>query len=155
MHNRHSHNRRNKPVVVFTAVVVTEELGYKVQSNRTSTQDTPPQKWKVRLQHKIDKWRVEVSCLEHLKNGTLRNKRTKATLTNKYHLESKTIKDVSEELQQRITTTAKKIDTYGARIKQFTQNQQFSTNQQRFYQSLTETTDNLTNMPDKDDVTQF
>ena len=35
------------------------------------------------------------------------------------------------------------------------QNQQFSTNQQRFCQSHTETTDNLTNMPDKDDVTQF
>ena len=27
-----------------TAVVVTEELGYKIQSNRTPTQDTPPKK---------------------------------------------------------------------------------------------------------------
>ena len=27
-----------------TAVVVTEELGYKVQSNRTSTEDIPPKK---------------------------------------------------------------------------------------------------------------
>ena len=75
--------------------------------------------------------------------------------TNKYHLERKTIKEVSEELKQRITATAKKIDRYDARIKQFRQNQQFSTNQQRFYQSLTETMDNLTNMPEKDDVTQF
>ena len=82
-----------------TAVVVTEELGYKIQSNRTPTQDTPPKKWKVRLHCKIDKWRVDVSCLEHLKNGTLRNKRTIAILTNKYHLESKTIEKVSEELK--------------------------------------------------------
>ena len=82
-------------------------------------------------------------------------KKTIATLTNKYHLESKTIKEVSEELKQRITATAKKIDRYDARIKQFRQNQQFSTNHQRFYQSFTETTDNLTDMPDKDDVTQF
>ena len=98
---------------------------------------------------------MDVSCLQHLKNGTLRNKITKAALTNKYHLESKTIKEVSEELKQRITATVKKIDRYDARIKQFRQSQQFSTNQQRFYQSLTETTDNLTTMPDKDDVTQF
>ena len=67
--------------------------------------------------------------MEHLKNGTLRNKRTIAILTNKYYLESKTIKDVSEELKQRIMATAKKIDRYDARIKQFRQNQQFSTNQ--------------------------
>ena len=63
---------------------------------------------------------MDVSCLKHLKNGTLRNKRTIATLTNKYHLESKTIKEVSEELKQRIM--AKKIDRY-ARFKQFRQNQ--------------------------------
>ena len=66
-----------------------EELGYKGESNRTSTQDTSPQKWKVRLQRKIDKWRVDVSCLEHLKKHTAqkrtqRNKRAKATLTNKH-----------------------------------------------------------------------
>ena len=93
--------------------------------------------------------------MERLKNGTLRNKRTIATLTNKYHLESKSIKDVSEELKPRMTATAKKIGRYDARIKQFRQNHQFSTNRKRFYQSLAETTDNLTDMPDKDDVTQF
>ena len=38
-----------------TAVVVTEELGYKIQSNKTSTQDTLQKKWKVRLYRKIDK----------------------------------------------------------------------------------------------------
>ena len=83
-----------------TAIVVTDKLGYKGQSNRTSTQDTPSKKWKVRLQHRIVKWCVNFSCLKHLENGTLRNERTKATLTSKYHLESKTIKEVSEELKQ-------------------------------------------------------
>ena len=67
--------------LLYNTVVVTEELGYKIQSNRTPTQDTPPKRWKVRLHRKIDKWRVDVSCLEHLENGTLRNKRTIATLT--------------------------------------------------------------------------
>ena len=81
--------------------------------------------------------------------------KNKSTLTNNYHLESKTIKEVSEELKQRITATAKIIDRYDARIKKFRQNQQFCTNQQRFYQSLTETTDNLIDIPNKDDVTQF
>ena len=100
-----------------TDVVVTEELGYKIQSNRTPTQDTPPKKWKVRPHRKIDKWRVDVSCREHLKKGTQQNKITIPTLTNKYHLKSKTIKEVSEKLKQRITATAKKIDRYDARIK--------------------------------------
>ena len=69
--------KETNQLVYSTAVVVTEELGYKVQSNRTTTQDTPPQKWKITLQRKIDKWSVDVSSLDHLKNGTLRNKRTK------------------------------------------------------------------------------
>ena len=47
--------------------------------------------------------------------------KNKATLTNKYHQESKTIKEVSEEFKQRSTATAKKIDRYDA-IKQFRQN---------------------------------
>ena len=69
--------------------------------------------------------------------------------------DNKTIKEVSEELKQRITTTARKIDRYDARIKQFRQNQQFSINQQRFYQSLTEITECLTDIPEKNDITQF
>ena len=58
-------------------------------------------------------------------------------------------------LKQRITATAKKIDRYDSRIKQFRKNQQFTTNQQTFCQNLIETTDNLTDRPNKDNVTQF
>ena len=63
--------KETNQLLYSTAVVVTEELGYEIQSNKTSTQDTPPKKWKVRLHRRIDKWKVDVSCLEHLKNGTL------------------------------------------------------------------------------------
>ena len=47
--------KKTNQLLYSTAVVVTEELGYKIQSNRTSTQDTPPKKWKVRLHRTIDK----------------------------------------------------------------------------------------------------
>ena len=59
-----------------------------------------------------------------------------------------------EELKQRVLATAKKIEKYEARIKQYRQNRQFNTNQRRFYQSLDDD-NNTTEVPDKKETTTF
>ena len=74
-----------------------------------------------------------------MKRGQLKNSNTKANLTKQYNLNTKTISEVSEELKQRVTATAKKIERYEARVTQFRQNSLFRTNQRRFYDGLDRT----------------
>ena len=112
-------------MIYSSAVVITKELGYEL--NRPSNKPKESPKWKTRLEHKISNWRSDISCLEHLKAGTLRNVKTKEKLVKKYHLEVKTVSEVAEELKQRVLATAKKIQRYEARIKQYRQNRQFNT----------------------------
>jgi hypothetical protein len=141
-------------LIYSAAVVVTEELGHKVNKPAKTAKKEPP-KWKVRLEQRISNWRTDISCLEHFKAGTLRNIKTKTVLTQRYHLEAKTITEVAEELKQRVLATAKKIERYESRIQQFRQNRQFKTNQRRFYQNLEEGSNNQAEMPDKEETTKF
>ena len=112
--------KETNQLLYSTTVVVTEELGYKIQSNRMSTQDTPPKNGKLDFNIKLTSggWVPGASQEWH----TVKQK-NKSNTNKKYHLKSKTIKEVSEELKQRIPATAKKIERYDARIKQFRQNQ--------------------------------
>ena len=139
---------------MYCAVLITtEELGFKVNKEKEQSKREPP-KWKTRLEQKIQNWRADIGCLEHLKNQTLKNNRTKSKLIQLYHLETKTVTEVIEELKQRVTATSKKIERYEARIKQYQQNRQFRINQRRFYQNL-EGSCNETETPDKEQTTKF
>ena len=53
--------------------------------------------------------RNEISCLEHLKIGMLRNTKVRERLIKKYHLEVKTIAEIVETFKQGDTSTTKKI----------------------------------------------
>ena len=70
--------------------------------------------------------RNEISCLEHLKIGMMRNAKVREGLIKKYHLKIKTIADILEMLKQRISLTKKEIERYEARCQQFRQNRQFN-----------------------------
>ena len=47
--------------------------------------------------------RNEISCLEHLKIGTMRNTKVRERLIKQYHLEVKTIAEIVETLKQHVT----------------------------------------------------
>ena len=59
------------------ALLLTEELGYRVKCKVRITKESP--KWKIRLKNKVAYMRNEISCLEHLKIGTLRNTKVRET----------------------------------------------------------------------------
>ena len=142
-------------LIYSTAVVVTEALGFRVKRvNRCNTaQRSPP--WKTRLEGRIKKWRADISCLEQMKRGLLKNKSTKARLMKQYGIGTKTISEVSEELKQRVTATAKKIERYEARVAQFRQNRQFQTNQRRFYADLDGQSTQDAKLPDEQETVEF
>ena len=99
--------------------------------------------------------RNEISCLEHLKIGTLRNTKVRERLIKKYHLEVKTIAEIVETLKQRVTSTTKKIERYVARCQQFRQNRQFNSNQRRFHQNFEEGNNYSAEVPDKEETSKF
>ena len=90
-----------------------------------------------------------------MKRGQLKNSNTKANLTKQYNLNTKTISEVAEELKQRVTATAKKIERYEARVTQFRQNSLFRTNHRRFYDDLDRPSAQDVKLPDKDETTAF
>ena len=57
-----------------------------------------------------------------------------------------------EKLKQRITTKATKVKRYGNRIKQFQDNRNFETNQERFFKNL-EDKEERTKPPNAEDAT--
>ncbi|KAG8137834.1 hypothetical protein E2320_003781 [Naja naja] len=88
--------------------------------------------------HKEKEYLPFANHLKYLKEGKLKNKKLKNSLYKKYNLEEKTIMELMEELKQHVIATAKKIERYKGRIKQYHENVQFRTNQHIFYQSLDE-----------------
>ena len=81
-----------------TALLVTEELGCEVKCKARIKKKSP--KWKMRLENKVAYMRNEISCLEHLKKGSLRNTKVRERLIKKYHLEAKEIAENVEILKQ-------------------------------------------------------
>ena len=67
----------------------------------------------------------------------MRNTKVRERLIKKYHLEDKTIEEITEILKERVTSITKKIERYEARCQQLRQNRQFNSSQRQFYQNLT------------------
>ena len=53
-------------------------------------------KMEIRLENKVAYMRNEISCLEHLKIGTLRNTKVRERIIKKHHLEVKTVAEIIE-----------------------------------------------------------
>ena len=137
-----------------TGLVVTGELGYKMNERKRNNDKYPP--WKRRIQNRINNMRKDISRLKELDAKNLKNKRLENVLTNKYQLNNKSIKQVIEELKQHVKALGKKIERYDNRIKHYHQNKMFQTNQKDLYKELNETTKTKTNAkPNKDEVRTF
>ena len=81
-------------------------------------------------------------------------KKEKDWLDQKYGLRRKGFTLVMEELEQRITAKATKVKRYDNRIKQFQDNRNFETNQERFFKNL-EGKEERTKPPNAEDATAF
>ena len=71
--------------------------------------------------------------MNNMKEG---RQRITPELEQKYQIQRKRKGILIEELKQRVISTAAKIKRYSDRVKQYHQNQQYITDQKRFYQSL-------------------
>jgi hypothetical protein len=115
-------------IAYATARVISSELGFKLEHR---PRNEPP--WKIRIQRKIEKLRRDLSQIEKWREGSLKNELVKERLRNVYWIEAKGLQTVSEELKQRITAQAVKLQRYQQRINQFRENRDFLTNQKRLF----------------------
>ena len=136
-----------------TVLLVIEESEYEVKCKARIPKESS--QWKIRLENKVVYMRNAISCLEHLKIGTLRNTKIRERRIKKYHMEVKTIAEIVEVFKQRVTLTIKKIEWYEARCQQFKQNRQFNLNQRRFNQNLEEGNNYSIEIPDKEKTSKF
>lgn len=139
------------------AVVVSKELGFKVGKKKVGRHQhnrIPP--WKMRLENKIGAWRKDLSRLEVMQKGKLRNCVIEGRLREKYALNTKPIGEACEEVKQLIVATSKKIVRYEKRVKQYTENKMFHENQKRLFQRLDgELIDHTTEAPNAEDMVSF
>jgi Reverse transcriptase (RNA-dependent DNA polymerase) len=114
-----------------TARTITIEMGFKVGKK--------PKKemfWKIRIERKIARLRRDLSQTEAWKRQKLKNDDIKKRLEATYHINAKGLATVAEELKQRLTTEAMKLQRYNNRILQYRQNWDFNNNQKRLYTDL-------------------
>ena len=97
------------------AVVVTEELGLR---GRKGSHPKEPM-WKRRLDSQIKSLRCDLSRVEALLQGRSVKECHRGELERKYKISENGLKHVSEDLKQRITAKATKIQRYHNRNKQF------------------------------------
>ena len=92
--------------------------------------------WKRRLESQIKGLRRDLSRVEALVQGRSLKQYHKGELERKYKISENGLKHVSEDLKQRITAKATKIQRYQNRNMQFQQNRLFETAQRKFYEKL-------------------
>ena len=119
-------------LVYATALVVTREMGYSVMQSRsvTASQAVPP--WKRCITSKIAKLRSDLSQLEQMKFGKLKNT---SGLIYCYLTCRKHISIVIQELKQKVTTLSGMLSRFNKSCLRH-QNHLFNFNQRRLYTEL-------------------
>ena len=114
------------------AVYLNQRLGLKQRKDKVSQEPF----WKRRIQRDSNELRKTVGKLDRYAKGQIKNMKKLEQICKKHHVKKKGVKVVMEELKQRITAKAAKIDRYEKRINQFRINRMFSSNQKRVFVEL-------------------
>ena len=104
------------------AVYVSRRLGLKQRKDKVSQEPF----WKRRIQRDINEMRKTVSKLDRYARGQIKDVKKLEQIFKKHYVKKKGVKVVMEELRQRITAKAAKMDRYEMRINQFRINRMFS-----------------------------
>ena len=111
--------------------------------------------WKRRIQRDINELRRTVGKLDRYAKGQIKNMKKLEQIFKKHHVKKKGVKVVMEELKQRITAKAAKIDRYEKRINQFRINRMFSSNQKRVFVELNDEVIKENTVPNADESRTF
>ena len=126
--------------LVFAGVViVAEKLG--VKSSQSQHKDNKPW-WKRRLEGQINELRKDLSRIEQMDRGAMKDSDMRNRLMKKYQIKGKGMSVVKEEIKQRVKAKAAKVKRYDGRVRQFHQNRIFNTNQRQLFKELDGKCDN-------------
>mgnify|MGYP007065339753 CR=1 FL=1 len=138
-------------LIYACAKVVTEKL--EIGEKKHESHGDPP--WKKRLHGQIQRLLDDLSRLQEWKNGTLQNQRERERLNRKHRVTQKGLQVVTEEMKQRVTALAARLQRYEARVKQWRQNRLFRTNQRQLYDELSNKTRGEQVVPNAEESREF
>ena len=92
--------------------------------------------WKRRITGKIKQIRKDLSRLQRMKEGSLKNQDTINQLKVRYRIKRKGLNVVIEELKERLVAKATKLKRYENRCNQYRQNRLFQNNQRKLFEEL-------------------
>ena len=133
------------------AVYVSRRLGLKQRKDKVSQEPF----WKRRIQRDINEVRKTVSKLDRYARGQIKDVKELEQIFKKHYVKKKGVKVVMEELMQRITAKAAKMDRYEKRINQFRINRMFSSNQKRVFMALNSEVIKENTVPNADESRKF
>ena len=149
-----THNITELNSLMYAAAYVTTEKMGMLKKRKERRNEEPF--WMRRIKQTIETSRKDLSKIEEIRRGNMRLKqRERERLNRKYHLEENGTLYVSDMLKQKIKAGAIKIKRYDERCQQFKQNQQFQTNQKRFYDTLDGKKREEREQPDPIEATTF
>ena len=111
-------------LILAAVVVVQVELGVKRKEKKQKELW-----WKKRLSDQVASSRKDLSRVDRIMQGKLKNQQQATRVEKKYNISKKGIMVVAEELKQRIIAVSAKIKRYNKRHNQFVQNRLFQSNQ--------------------------
>ena len=120
-------------LVFAGVVVVAEKLG--VKSSQSQHKDNKLW-WKRRLEGQINELRKDLSRIEQMDRGAMKNSDMRNRLMKKYQVKGKGMSVVKEEIKQRVKAKAAKVKRYDDRVRQFHQNRLFNINQRQLFKEL-------------------
>ena len=141
-------------LVFAGAVVVAERLGVKLSQSKHRPKDNIPW-WKRRLEGQIKELRKDLSRIEQMNKGAMKDSDIRNRLMEKYRVRGKGMSVVIEEVKQRIKAKAAKVKRYDDRVKQFRQNNLFRSNQRQLFKELDGKSDDEQAAPEPDEARTF
>ena len=165
-----SHDERSNLTIMNTllycvAAVFTFKEGLESECSNENSQkrmgtSRPVPRWKARLDRKLLSLRKEVDILQAGRNGRLKNSNAIVFMNNvtkKYGMSGVNgeIDKVVFALKNQITAVAAKIRRYEKNIKAKEENNLFNKNKKRFYRSVFEKSEAVSDPPTEESIRQF
>ncbi|KAG6439145.1 hypothetical protein O3G_MSEX000525, partial [Manduca sexta] len=133
-------------IIYCTAVVISEELGYQIQSDNTTVGHKEKSKaaWQIRLERNIEKLRVDIGRLTQYVKGNRSRKVTKrveaifknTTTHTRHENDNKRPEEYLDTLKQKLALKVHRLKRYKKAQQRLIDNKLFSTNEKTFYRQL-------------------
>lgn len=133
-------------LIYCTALVISQELNYKIQQNTEPTRkkENPKAEWQIRLERDVDKLRADIGRLTQYINNNRSDKLVKRVQEifsryskhTKHENDNRKPEEFLDTLKQKLALKSNRLKRYKKAEQRKKDNIQFATNEKTFYRNL-------------------